>query len=72
MLAGVFERCMKRRGVKETDPYDWEKIASESNATSPHLASNPPLASVTKPSGYEATLNSRFCENKKQWETETE
>ncbi|CAL8111016.1 unnamed protein product [Orchesella dallaii] len=51
MLAGVFERCMKRRGVKETDPYDWEKIPSESSATSPHLTSNPPLASVTKPSG---------------------
>lgn len=25
MLASLFERCMKRRGVKETDPYDWEK-----------------------------------------------
>lgn len=25
MLAGLFERCMKRRGVKESDPYDWEK-----------------------------------------------
>lgn len=31
MLAGLFERCMKRRGVKEKDPYDWEKpvIADE-------------------------------------------
>lgn len=57
MLAGVFERCMKRRGVKETDPYDWEKIASESSATSPHLTSNPPLASVTKPSGYAIRCN---------------
>ncbi|XP_046741888.1 uncharacterized protein LOC124408761 isoform X3 [Diprion similis] len=25
MLAGLFDRCMKRRGVKEKDPYDWEK-----------------------------------------------
>lgn len=25
MLTGLFERCMKRRGVKESDPYDWEK-----------------------------------------------
>jgi len=25
MLSGLFERCMKRRGVRETDPYDWEK-----------------------------------------------
>lgn len=25
MLIGLFERCMKRRGVKESDPYDWEK-----------------------------------------------
>ncbi|XP_068153025.1 tau-tubulin kinase homolog Asator isoform X3 [Drosophila tropicalis] len=26
MLIGLFERCMKRRGVKESDPYDWEKV----------------------------------------------
>ncbi|XP_004518934.2 tau-tubulin kinase homolog Asator isoform X3 [Ceratitis capitata] len=26
MLIGLFERCMKRRGVKDSDPYDWEKI----------------------------------------------
>lgn len=25
MLTGIFERCMKRRGVKESDPFDWEK-----------------------------------------------
>lgn len=25
MLLTLFERCMKRRGVKETDPFDWEK-----------------------------------------------
>lgn len=26
MLIALFERCMKRRGVKESDPYDWEKL----------------------------------------------
>jgi hypothetical protein len=57
MLAGVFERCMKRRGVKETDPYDWEKLATENNATSPHVTSNPPIASATKPSGGLTTEN---------------
>lgn len=25
MLGSLFDRCMKRRGVKESDPYDWEK-----------------------------------------------
>lgn len=25
MLASIFERCMKRRAIKEIDPYDWEK-----------------------------------------------
>lgn len=25
MLASLLERCMKRRGVKESDPFDWEK-----------------------------------------------
>ncbi|KAL9909776.1 tau-tubulin kinase homolog Asator isoform X1 [Glossina fuscipes] len=26
MIISLFERCMKRRGVKESDPYDWEKV----------------------------------------------
>ncbi|BFG06751.1 tau-tubulin kinase homolog Asator [Drosophila madeirensis] len=30
MLIGLFERCMKRRGVKEADPYDWEKVDTSS------------------------------------------
>ncbi|XP_055680716.1 tau-tubulin kinase homolog Asator-like isoform X2 [Lutzomyia longipalpis] len=33
MLAGLFERCMKRRGVKESDPYDWEKTDSGTSGT---------------------------------------
>ncbi|GAB0091165.1 Asator [Sergentomyia squamirostris] len=33
MLAGLFERCMKRRGVKESDPYDWEKIDAATGGT---------------------------------------
>ncbi|XP_008202443.1 tau-tubulin kinase homolog Asator isoform X2 [Nasonia vitripennis] len=25
MLAGLFERCIQRRGIQASDPYDWEK-----------------------------------------------
>lgn len=32
MLIGLFERCMKRRGVKESDPYDWEKVDTAVNS----------------------------------------
>lgn len=28
MLAAIFERCIKRRGIKESDPYDWEVQAA--------------------------------------------
>lgn len=31
MLSGLFERCMKRRGVKESDPYDWEKTPTDNS-----------------------------------------
>ncbi|XP_060661111.1 tau-tubulin kinase homolog Asator isoform X2 [Drosophila nasuta] len=43
MLIGLFERCMKRRGVKDADPYDWEKVdaAAIGNINS---ASNTPIA----------------------------
>lgn len=33
MLISLFERCMKRRGVKESDPFDWEKAPAGDNAT---------------------------------------
>ena len=43
MLAGVLERCMKRRGVRDTDPYDWEKApeAAQSVTTSSSTAAFP-------------------------------
>lgn len=52
MLAGLFERCMKRRGVKPNDPYDWERplIANESLSTTrslPTVAVPPPLTTAT-------------------------
>ncbi|CAD7094145.1 unnamed protein product [Hermetia illucens] len=34
MLESLFERCMKRRGVKESDPYDWEKSDATGNSNS--------------------------------------
>ncbi|GAB6024336.1 hypothetical protein CHUAL_009505 [Chamberlinius hualienensis] len=32
-LAAIFERCMKRRGVKENDAYDWEKPYNDNSIT---------------------------------------
>ena len=37
MIAGIFERTMKRRGVRESDPFDWEKAGSDSNTVSDGL-----------------------------------
>lgn len=33
MLAGILDRCLKRRGVKDTDVFDWEKTTL---ASDPH------------------------------------
>lgn len=46
MLSGLFERCMKRRGVKPNDPYDWERplIANEGLSTTRSLPTVPPVA----------------------------
>lgn len=44
MLIGLFERCMKRRGVKETDPYDWEKVPVADNMV-PTIPTNPAIIS---------------------------
>lgn len=42
MLTALIERCMKRRGVKDSDPYDWEKVETtvQPNVTSNSFAAN--------------------------------
>ncbi|XP_034952595.1 tau-tubulin kinase homolog Asator isoform X2 [Chelonus insularis] len=52
MLAGLFERCIKRRGVKLHDPYDWERplIANEGLPTTrslPTVTLPPALTTAT-------------------------
>ncbi|XP_015172163.1 PREDICTED: uncharacterized protein LOC107064249 isoform X1 [Polistes dominula] len=52
MLAGLFERCMKRRSVKPNDPYDWERplIANEGLSTTrslPTVTVPPALTTAT-------------------------
>ncbi|XP_044737816.1 tau-tubulin kinase homolog Asator isoform X2 [Chrysoperla carnea] len=49
MLIALFERCMRRRGVKESDPYDWEKIPQSSpNIINPsHTHQSQQVANVT-------------------------
>ena len=45
MLLGLFERTMKRRGVRETDPFDWEKTCQDTTAGgSTTLAARNPTA----------------------------
>merc|ERR1711981_129456 len=34
MLLGLFERTMKRRGVRDSDPFDWEKTATDNSTSS--------------------------------------
>ncbi|XP_031331385.1 tau-tubulin kinase homolog Asator isoform X2 [Photinus pyralis] len=46
MLINLFERCMKRRGVKDSDPYDWEKVPAGDNAA---INPTPPLQQPTAP-----------------------
>lgn len=38
MLLGLFERTMKRRGVRETDPFDWEKTSDSTSQATPSTA----------------------------------
>ncbi|XP_014482904.1 PREDICTED: uncharacterized protein LOC106748669 isoform X2 [Dinoponera quadriceps] len=61
MLAGLFERCMKRRGVKANDPYDWERplIANEGLSTTrslPTVAVPPALTTATTINQPSATM----------------
>lgn len=33
LLASIFERCLKKRGIKDDDPYDWEQRVDSNTAT---------------------------------------
>ena len=52
MLSSLFVRCMKRRGVKASDPYDWERplVANEGLPTTrslPTVTAPPALTTAT-------------------------
>lgn len=50
MLTGLFERCMKRRGVKESDPFDWEKpIETVQPAVSVSVITNNTTPVISRP-----------------------
>ncbi|XP_049543847.1 tau-tubulin kinase homolog Asator isoform X2 [Anopheles darlingi] len=48
MLVSLFERCMKRRGVKETDPFDWENNADYSAGEAKVLNTAVPKSELIK------------------------
>lgn len=51
MLSGIFERCMKRRGVKDSDPYDWEKPYNDNSITTTTTTSTTVISRPVGPSG---------------------
>lgn len=56
MLLGLFERTMKRRGVRDIDPFDWEKTTESSSAqptptTAVTAAATTPAVAVIAGSG---------------------
>ena len=60
MLAGVLERCMKRRGVRDCDPYDWEKLAEApqsvtTSSSSAAVPSKPQQRIINNPGTANAT-----------------
>uniref|UniRef100_A0A2M3ZFH3 Putative serine/threonine protein kinase n=1 Tax=Anopheles braziliensis TaxID=58242 RepID=A0A2M3ZFH3_9DIPT len=48
LLVCLFERCMKRRGVKETDPFDWENNADYSAGEAKVLNTTVPKSELIK------------------------
>ena len=50
MLLGLFERTMKRRGVRENDPFDWEKnVIATSSAADNNAAAASGTAAAAQP-----------------------
>ncbi|XP_023029488.1 tau-tubulin kinase asator isoform X3 [Leptinotarsa decemlineata] len=57
MLISLFERCMKRRGVKDSDPYDWEKpVQTDNQPVTQPVTVQQPTAPTTLPRHTKNTL----------------
>lgn len=41
LMHNLFEQCIRRKGIKDSDPYDWEKIYTDSVATT--TTTSPPI-----------------------------
>ncbi|WAR18408.1 LOW QUALITY PROTEIN: ASATR-like protein [Mya arenaria] len=48
LLQNLFEQCMRRKNVKEGDPYDWEKVYADGSITTTTTTS-PPLGMKQSP-----------------------
>ena len=67
MLAGVLERCMKRRGVRDCDPYDWDKLADApqsvtTSSSSAGVPSKPQQCIINQP-GNTAVTTDNMCDD---------
>lgn len=64
MLTGLFERCMKRRGVKECDQFDWEKTTETVQpAVTVSVVTNNTTPVVSRPitcTSYGADINNQL------------
>ena len=49
MLLGLFERTMKRRGVRDTDPFDWEKTTTDSSTNNQSSSQQGGVGGVNHP-----------------------
>ena len=43
MLQSLFEQCMRTKGVREFDPYDWEKVCGDGSITTTTTTTTPPM-----------------------------
>ena len=52
LLHNLFQQCIKRKGIKESDYYDWEKVYADSSLTTLTVTTPPVAIKVTQGPGY--------------------
>lgn len=48
LLQNLFEQCMRRKNIKDSDPFDWEKVYADGSITTTTTTS-PPLGVKQSP-----------------------
>ncbi|CAI9724832.1 serine/threonine-protein kinase MRCK gamma isoform X2 [Octopus vulgaris] len=57
LLHNLFDQCIRRKSIRESDPYDWEKLSGDGSLATTTTTTSPPVAIKQTPGAIPAHLH---------------